>query len=156
MRHIHKSLAFNPLSCKKQFTTNFAILNFIFATSAFHSSHLPFRQTQSHKKNAFIRTLICNTIPKMFMRVSASTLKRSTLQLFHALFAHSNKYVRLSHLTPPISHQLYKLLEFPGLLRLYGLYAHLPWRGSAVAQDGRERVGWCSNSSDSSNSSNSL
>ena len=72
--------------------------------------------------------------------------------------SHKNILMSISHFTlpSPISYQLYKLLEFAELLRLYGLYARLAARGSAASQDGRERVGWCSNSSDSSNSSNSL
>ena len=60
------------------------------------------------------------------------------------------------HLTSPIFYQLYKLLEFSEPLILYGLCVCLAGKGFAVAQDGREGVGWCSNSSSSSNSSNSL
>ena len=156
IRHIHKSLAFNPMSCKKQFTTNFAILNFIFATSTLHSSRLPFRQTQMHSKSSFVWALICNTIPQTFKWTPARTLKRSALEFPYAVFTHYYHYVHLFHLTLTIFFQLYKLLEFSELLILYGLYGCLARKGSTVAQDGREGMGSYYMRSDSSNSSNSL
>ena len=159
-------------------------------------SHLPFRQTQVHKKSRCVYTFISNTQFPTCKFLSRSSNKWWAFYFSQTIFAHSNLYVRLSHLpltlttctfmhntshfstfrtfkpvspicrlfhlTSPIFYRLYKLLELtwtvcaPGLLMLYGLCARLAGKGSAASQDGRERVGWCSNSSDSSNSSNSL